>query len=1522
MMNQGQQTGLNLRLKAVWRREQLLRLAEGALVFLRWGVLLFVAGVAIDWVSLMPAPGRFVIMAVVLGVPLYKGWKAGWRYICPFKPTRTALQIEKQIGGMESLLVSAVQLSGSASADGTSEALSELTCRKAEQAADGIKTEEAVRFQSLRRPAVIALGVALFLVVLSLVYGQLLAAGLGRIFAPWLAITYPTRTHLELVNSAEVVQEGKPVRIAARVSGVIPRKARILLRTGKGGARVRDVEIVKGECEYVIETAFRGFEYRVAAGDARSDWREVQVISSPNIKHAEVRLEYPAYTERPAETVEALTLTVPETTKISWTLKLDRAVREARLNLPGEKFLPMDISADGQTVKFQQIAAESQAYGFTWVDKEHGFLFTSPSHYLQVAPDQPPRVELTSPKGNIYATLGRKVDLAFRGRDDHGIAESVVAYRVDKTEEQKVRFTPAGPVDGSEQMIDWDYRSVMTNLAVGQTVTFAVELADRYPGAEGPHRVRSEARRMQFMSRDDYLAQIEKQKRRLLSQLRTIYREERDVYEAVMRLDPADPVFVQTCQLEAVRQDLMRERLKVLAGQMFDLTQDLEANSITNAAMTESLVQLRSDLVMVSTGHVAEAASALRELASESGSKPGKGGKGDKGEASKANAEHMVDSSARELGLLVLHLGYQDAAEVMARELHAAAQTQASLRMRTIMLTGGGGDAPGALTQSLVPGLAMEQERLEKWLTRLLKASPREKESTIEEALIEFTLTRLVKQMINGGIDQRMQKAAALLREGGSAEAARLQSEVIQSMLKAEFRLRVGSEREALAIARDLLLSQANGQKKLRTEIRELDEKVFKRRSAEFVRAQTKLHRNLQLLLMPEIPARRTRLFDDVVPLPPPVADLLGAADEAMTKASTHIAAGDRDAAEKAQSKAEESFAALADVVTKRIAAMTQQIRIDRLNYGAQETDKRIGRFAELQLSLLEKTEDAAAEKTKSAYLGDEEQALAETVDELRLEIVDQASTAATPSEYSVSLPVCLEEAVQSMKQAIPLLRDNKPGEAVACENAAVAMLAGARAMLAEHGTNIAAYAAIVGSTDRAVAPSSYVGEIEQEQRDMLTVTRKTKPEDLPGLAIPQKNLIHALGAVVVTLDPIAHMVEPGTVMAFAKDDMDSAGTALEKKDPTEALDAQDFIVETLGKLRKKVDAVIPQFRYLLEVVEALHETAQEGVLIREVQRRLRGRTLAGADAAALAKEQGDLKLRTDAYGKLINKITGLGLVDASAGYMAEAESALKGGDKPAAAAKMALAETALKTDSAEISRLMTLLAALLGAPAPGQQDPEQVVLLKKVLVMAANHKVLYRESCAAKPDQLAGFEPKLREFEMACEPFITLAQTHVNPVVEEKVVKPKKGAPVVVPPPPKPLPPANLHLKLVAAKGEMLKAASSAKASDRAKAVASQDKAADSLRHFIVEYTLKFFKPVSGSSSGDPVPTTDFVEQEDMMQIFMPGAVTGTRPPDGKLEWEVLGRRERAALNENFARELPLEYRAILKDYYERLAK
>jgi len=49
---------------------------------------------------------------------------------------------------------------------------------------------------------------------------------------------------------------------------------------------------------------------------------------------------------------------------------------------------------------------------------------------------------------------------------------------------------------------------------------------------------------------------------------------------------------------------------------------------------------------------------------------------------------------------------------------------------------------------------------------------------------------------------------------------------------------------------------------------------------------------------------------------------------------------------------------------------------------------------------------------------------------------------------------------------------------------------------------------------------------------------------------------------------------------------------------------------------------------------------------------------------------------------------------------------------------------------------------------------------------------------------------------------------------------------------------------------------------------------------------------------------------------------VSGESPKDQRTGWKVLGDRNRAALNQNFARELPLEYRGLLKNYYQRVAE
>ena len=67
---------LDARLREVWRRHQKLHRTAGLLTFCRWALLLFLAGVAVDWLFDLPAAGRVVILVtlIVVAVSSYQVW--------------------------------------------------------------------------------------------------------------------------------------------------------------------------------------------------------------------------------------------------------------------------------------------------------------------------------------------------------------------------------------------------------------------------------------------------------------------------------------------------------------------------------------------------------------------------------------------------------------------------------------------------------------------------------------------------------------------------------------------------------------------------------------------------------------------------------------------------------------------------------------------------------------------------------------------------------------------------------------------------------------------------------------------------------------------------------------------------------------------------------------------------------------------------------------------------------------------------------------------------------------------------------------------------------------------------------------------------------------------------------------------------------------------------------------------------------------------------------------------------------
>jgi len=441
-------TGLYACLRAVYRREQLLSLLKGAMALGKWLVLLFLAGFALDWLIRLPAPARGIVLVLLLAFSIYKAWQLGWQYFRAFSLTLCALKVETHYEDLGSILVAGVQLREQSPRGGVSASMAEYTIRKADEAVVPLNAEDVVSFRELQRPATQTAFLCAVIGAIAIINSSLLLAGLARIFMPWQAVSYPTRTYVELDGKEIIVKEGDSVRILARLSGEIPETATLALRTGKGKPRRRTLEVVGNACEYKMAAAFRSFDDAISAGDAASDWHTVKVISSPRVVKTEIRLTYPSYMDRPPESMEAMTLAVPEGASMEWNLQLDRPLSSAAFRIEGGERIPLEVSGDGLTVSHKIEAAASGAYSFSWVEKEHGFSFETARHFLQVAPDQPPQVEFTSPQGNLFATIERKLVLAYRARDDHGIGEAKVVYRHNNAPEQRVPLSPQASVGG------------------------------------------------------------------------------------------------------------------------------------------------------------------------------------------------------------------------------------------------------------------------------------------------------------------------------------------------------------------------------------------------------------------------------------------------------------------------------------------------------------------------------------------------------------------------------------------------------------------------------------------------------------------------------------------------------------------------------------------------------------------------------------------------------------------------------------------------------------------------------------------------------------------------------------------------------------------------------------------------------------------------------------------------------------------------------------------------------------------
>ncbi len=1456
---------LYTRLRAVHKRGQLLNMLSGFFSFSKWVILLFLAGFAVDWLIHMPSAVRILFLLLLGVVSLYRAWRNGWRFFRSFSMAHAALKVEDHYSNLDSLLVSGVQLSERKTTPGTSEAMSELTIKRSEDAASPVSPKAVVPFAGLRKPAVAPILLCMVLGGVAAMNPDLLMAGMARIFTPWQAVTYPTRTYIKLANSELVVQEGKSIVIRALVSGEIPEHATLSMRTGTGKPHRRKLPVSDKSCEYRVASAFRSFDFSIRAGDAETDWHTVRVISSPRVAETKIRLVYPEYMSRDPETMEAMTLVVPEGATIEWDLKLDTPVSSAAFNIEGTESIPLDLGEDGATLRHTMTANASGAYSFSMVEKAHRFSFDGARHYLQVAPDQPPQIECMSPRKDLFATKGRELSFAYRGRDDHGLGDSNIIYRRNDLPEKSVPFSPEISEGRSVSEIEWDYRTSVKDVEIGDTITFTIEVSDRYPPPAGPHTVRSESRTVSFLSREDYLEKVDEQKHRLLSQLRAVYRQERAAHEVIRDIDPSDDAFEQTCFLESSRQEILMERVELLTSGITELIADLTANNIKEKKEYEGLEELKSSLSQIAGGEIAKAASTLRDL----------GSMADRDAPAVAAVADIINNAARELGSLVLQLGVNEAMEVFAMELHVIARSQSALRVKTV-------DSDGEMS-----GLSDGQKALAQWVDRLLRELGGKRDYS-RAPLTIVRLARMVKDLRAAGLDVLMTNAAVMLSAGNAAEASILQEKIIALLFDLECNIRVGAEYEALLNARELFTAGINM----------LNQAAMKNSalSAENIANDvTAMNRNVRLLIIPPVPAPELGLLTENPGIQPNLKGKLSSLRDSLLKAAASLSSGDQKNFLSMQPDMVALLEELNKIITVRLDEVTKVARYAGLSGASMERASLIRELFASQMRLTEKTEDADYDETSAAYLAPSQLQLSKEVLKMRNRLL-RTNKGESASRAVAPMLKMLEESSAAMIKAAPVLEADKRAEAIECQDEALNALQTAMGFSSQESKGWLGLANLLMTTEGIALPAKYMKYVVDEQRDLIEDTKKSTPESRKELVKIQNNLAAAVYDVSVLLEGTGSALDFEQAMIFAGSDMGLSAQQLESGDIAAATKAQALAVVSVNDLYEQFHTYEKQFYYFAGVMEFLLQMHTEGVVIIDKLDVLTRQMAETEDGEAKPDRDAMARLIADAisFSTVMYRATGRDGYKQTLTLLSDADAKSKAGDADACMGAIISSGDRLKESMEDLRELMEKVAYIPSVE-PIEAPKEYNDMLDMVNLVLKEKKLATLVYSSAK-DKLPGLASHIDELEEEAGDLIQETSQHACVLESAKCITEARG-----------------YLEQ----------------SERNAAFSSLEKSKTLMRHCILEYALYYveIKRPRGARRKKK-GKSGIVKMFKMPDKIRPaydkdwGGVEGEDPESGRSEWEVLGRRNRAALNENFVRELPLEYREFLKDYYERLAQ
>jgi hypothetical protein len=702
----------------------------------------------------------------------------------------TALSIEAVHPELHNHLISALQLPDSLRKypeTGLSHTLVDRLLEVTQTQIEQLTAQPLVDWRAVWRQVLVVTPLVVAALGFSWFAPHLLAGSVAQLFQP-LSLMGVQPTVLTLGEFPQRLLIGQSLTLEVTASGRLP--AAVRLRSWHAGKEHNDLMLVDGPglFRYTFRNQRDALKFQAVAGAATSDVGEVEVVEAPAIGNFRVRYQYPDYTGLPGKITEGTGhLEALPGSEVRIQLAANKPIAQGQLIFDDHTQLPLSVRADGL---LQATAVITKPGGYrVQVQDAHGFFNQDQVDYrIDIIPDTPPQVDLQAPEPEVDLDEARVITLEYEARDDFGVRDLTLVYRVGAFGEKRLVIDRVDEVATRYRgRYHWDVTDLFSDAS--EAITYYLEVWDT-DTVSGPKRGVSATHTLRLRGREEEHRRLDELQQQVAEKLIDLLADQLDLNARTADAAEASvPDAPQATQELAARQADLQGQAQALVSQLDQMLQMLEKDYLSDYTRYEDTHALRDQLNFTQESLME---GARQQLAPQTAAPPQAGqmpqsrqGQSPYPQTAQPDAPHpafdpplakqqAAQSELERLALFAQEIGKR--AKMRDLENLAQRMTRAQRNMLDTLseLEKLGKEMDDATREAL----ARELEELEKAMGALMEALSR----LPSELPDEFLNSEALQNLELGDMMQTLQQLREQLQNGNLADAKRLAEDMLRSL--------------------------------------------------------------------------------------------------------------------------------------------------------------------------------------------------------------------------------------------------------------------------------------------------------------------------------------------------------------------------------------------------------------------------------------------------------------------------------------------------------------------------------------------------------------------------------------------------------------------------------------------------------------------------------------------------------------------------------------------------------------------